>query len=81
MNAAFRVLTTLSTTGVEAVLSDASQVVGTVRVQDTFWPTGWWSTLVSRQAGAGRSAVLDTTLRVRAARARLAWILVARRIS
>ena len=71
---AFGPLGTFSVARVHTLLSDARQVIGTVCVQNTFWPTGWRDTLVAGQTGAGGAAVLLTALRVRAARAGLARV-------
>ena len=70
------VLAALSVARIQALLSDACQVVGAVRVQNTLWPTGGRSSLVVWQTGAGGAAVLDTTFRIRTARTWLAGVLV-----
>ena len=69
------ILAALSLTRILTFLSDACQVIRTIRIQNTFWPTGGWSALVARQAGAGSATVLLTAFRIRAARAGLAWVL------
>ena len=68
------VLAALSVARIQALLSDACQVVGAVRVQDTLRPTGGRSALVVWQTGAGGAAVLDATFRVGTARTWLAWV-------
>ena len=70
------VLAALSLTRILTFLSDACQVIRTIRIQNTFWPTGRWGALVARQAGAGGTTVLLTAFRVRPARAGLARILI-----
>ena len=75
VNATFRVMAAFAIARIHTFLSDARQMIRTVCVQNTFWPTGGWSALVARQAGAGGTTVLLTAFRIRAARAGLAWVL------
>ena len=74
------VLSALALARIQTLLSDAGQMVGTVCVEHTFWPTGGRGALVVWETGAGSTAVLDATLGVRSARTRLARVLIARRI-